>query len=57
MDTMMNAVHKLSVEIGPRGSASEAEHWAAEYVADRLRNTGYTVAIESFRSEKTQWQR
>ncbi len=50
MDTMMNAVHKLSVEIGPRGSASEAEHWAAEYVADRLRNTGYTVAIESFRS-------
>ena len=50
MDTLMTTVQELSVEIGPRGSTSEAERRAAEYVASYLRTHGFDTAIESFHS-------
>jgi len=50
MDTLIATVQELAVEIGPRGSTSEAERRAAEYVANYLRSVGFDTAIESFRS-------
>ena len=50
MDTLMTTVQELAVEIGPRGSTSEAERRAAEYVARSLRSQGFDTTIESFRS-------
>ena len=53
MEKLIDAVRVLSVEIGPRGSASEAERQAAEYAAERLRRAGFEVKIEPFRGLTT----
>jgi len=53
MEKLVDAVRVLSVEIGPRGSASEAEGQAAEYAAERLRRAGFEVKIEPFRGLTT----
>ena len=53
MEKLIDAVRVLSVEIGPRGSASEAERRAAKYAAERLRRAGFEVKIEPFRGLTT----
>lgn len=50
MDTLMATIEELSVEIGPRGSTSDEERRASEYVANYLRTHGFETSIESFRS-------
>jgi hypothetical protein len=41
-------LRKLSDELGPRTSASPREETAAQYIADELRRSGYTVSIQEF---------
>lgn len=50
---LVQAVRVLSVDIGPRESASEKEGLAAQYVADRLRKAGFTTRIEPFKGLTT----
>ncbi len=43
-------VRHLSVDIGPRGSATEGERRASEYAAAEMRRAGLDVRVESFRA-------
>jgi hypothetical protein len=45
---MMETIRALSVEIGPRPSATEAEGRAAEYVANALRAAEFSASVEPF---------
>lgn len=53
MEELLDIVRVLTVEIGPRPSGSAAERKAAEYVAGRLGQAGFTVEIEPFRALTT----
>ncbi len=50
---MLDIVRVLTVEIGPRPSASAAERKAAQYVAGRLERAGFEVKVEPFRALTT----
>lgn len=50
---ILETVRALAVEIGPRPSASPAEERAAEFVAERLKEAGFRVRLETFRGLTT----
>lgn len=45
---LRDVIRVLSVDIGPRPSGGEGERRASEFVADRLKHTGFSVTVESF---------
>lgn len=48
VDRAFAHIEHLSVTIGPRVAGSTAERAAAEYIAERLRASGYSVTIDEF---------
>ncbi len=40
----------LAVEIGPRGSTTDAERRAARYIEEQLNNSGFTATVQGFKS-------
>ncbi|MFW9890180.1 MAG: hypothetical protein ACFFER_18505, partial [Candidatus Thorarchaeota archaeon] len=56
IDSIKNHVHHLSVEIGPRGSATPEEKRAAAYAEEVYRSLGLTPITEEFRSAKSAWR-
>ncbi|MFW9804915.1 MAG: M28 family metallopeptidase [Candidatus Thorarchaeota archaeon] len=55
LDSIKNHVHHLSVEIGPRGSATPQEKRAAAYAEEVYKSLGLTPITEEFRSAKSAW--
>lgn len=53
MQRIMEHIHKLAVEIGPRGSATKAESEAAEYVTAKFTEYGLEAWRQGFRSIRT----
>jgi hypothetical protein len=53
LQTWMEHIHALSVEIGPRGSTSEGERKGAEYCQSVLQRLGLGPVMESFTSARS----
>lgn len=53
MSRAMDHVRKLSVDIGPRGSATKEERAAGEYVVETMKGMGLEAWLEEFRAVPT----
>ncbi len=50
MHPLMKHVHRLSVQIGPRGSGTEQEARAAAWLVQKFKTLGYHVSVNEFKT-------
>lgn len=50
MHPLMKHVHRLSVQIGPRGSGTPREAEAADWLVQRFKAMGYQASVNTFRT-------
>lgn len=54
-DGLLHDTRALAEQIGPRGSCTEGEELALDYVADRLAQMGYEPMAHTFESVRSAW--